>query len=99
MDWQPDATYGAGEEPGRGSALPGPGSAPASPDRDHELAGFAAGGEWDACPLSAALKGRAWAEAVSGQEWRCPGATDDELTGVLRRWAAIEAWAAAGGSA
>jgi hypothetical protein len=36
------------------------------------------------------------AEAASGQEWRCPGASDDELTGVLRRWAAIESWAVAG---
>jgi hypothetical protein len=35
-------------------------------------------------------------EAASGPEWRCPGATDDELTGVLRRLAALESWAAAG---
>jgi hypothetical protein len=35
-------------------------------------------------------------EAASGPEWRCPGATDDELTGMLRRWATLESWAAAG---
>src|SRR5580700_11866678 len=96
MDWQPGATHGAGEEPGRESALPGPvpSSAPASSDRDHALAGFAAGGEWDCCPPSAALAGAV--QTVSGPQWRCPGASDDELTGVLRRWAAIESWAAAG---
>jgi hypothetical protein len=33
---------------------------------------------------------------VSGPEGRCPGAEPDELIGVLRRWAAIQSWAAAG---
>ncbi|MGH3295641.1 MAG: DUF222 domain-containing protein, partial [Trebonia sp.] len=27
--------------------------------------------------------------------WCCPGATDDEVVGVVRRWAAIESWAGA----
>ena len=35
-------------------------------------------------------------EGASGEEWRCPGATHDELIGLLRRWAALEARAAAG---
>src|SRR3984957_20937677 len=87
MDWQPGMAYGAGREPGREPALPdsviGGGSA-----------GFACGGQWDVCPPSAALAMAV--QAASGPEWRCPGASDDELTGVLRRWAALEAWAAAG---
>jgi hypothetical protein len=58
------------------------------------MAGFASSGEWETCPPSAALA--IAVEAVSGPEWRCPGATDDELTGVLRRLAALESWAAAG---
>ena len=56
--------------------------------------GFGDGGEWDTCPPSAALA--AAAEAASGPEWRCPGATDDQLVGLLRRWAALESWATAG---
>lgn len=51
-------------------------------------------GEWDACPPSAALA--AAPEAASGQGWRCPGATRDELVGLLRQWQALESWAAAG---
>ena len=35
-------------------------------------------------------------ESVSGADWRCPGATDDEMVGMARRWAAIESWAGAG---
>jgi Domain of unknown function (DUF222) len=34
------------------------------------------------------------ADELSGPERRCPGATDDELVGLLRAWAAIESWAA-----
>jgi hypothetical protein len=34
--------------------------------------------------------------ALSGPGWRCPGASDDELVGLLGRWAALESWAAAG---
>ena len=32
---------------------------------------------------------------MSGPGWRCPGATDDEMVGVVRRWAAVESWAGA----
>ena len=33
-------------------------------------------------------------DELSGPGRRCPGATDDELIGLLRAWAAIESWAA-----
>src|SRR5690242_3477270 len=62
--------------------------------RDPRLAGFAKDGEWDSCRPSAALA--AALEGSSGPEWRCAGASRDEMIGLLRRWAAIEAWAAAG---
>jgi hypothetical protein len=102
---QPANGHGQGTEPGRGPGLPGrtpgaPGPAgvpdPAVPDpamRDPGVAGFAKGGVWDLCPPSAALA--AAAEEASGPEWRCPGASDRELMGLLCRWAAIESWAAA----
>ena len=46
------------------------------------------------CPPSAALADAL--EAASGPEWRCPGATRDEMMGLLGRWQAVESWAAAG---
>lgn len=61
--------------------------------RDERLAGFAQGGAWDTCPPGPGLV--AVAAEVSGPEWRCPGATDDELIGLVRQWAAVESWAAA----
>jgi hypothetical protein len=81
-----------GREPGRpGDAAPG---ADLAPDRDPHLSGFAAGGEWDACPPSAALA--VAVEAACGPEWRCAGASRDELLGLLRQWQAQESRAAAG---
>ena len=68
-------------------------TAEADPSPGPRLAGFAKDGEWDTCPPSAELA--AVLEAVSGAEWRCPGATGDEMVGMLRRWAALESWAAA----
>src|SRR5271170_6929105 len=65
-----------------------------TPGRDPRLAGFAKGGEWDVRPPSAVLA--AVAEEVSGPGWECADATDDELVGLVRRWAAIESWASAG---
>jgi hypothetical protein len=85
MGWQPGAEPGPGEDPGPG----GTGAA-----RDARLAGFARDGEWDLHAPSAALA--VALEGVSGTGWRCPGAERDELFGVLRRWAALESWAAAG---
>ena len=83
MGWQTGTGHGTGEEPA--------GSVPA---RDPRLPGFAHGGEWDACPPSAGLA--AALEAIAGPDWRCPGATRDELLGLLRQWQALESWAAAG---
>ncbi len=82
MGWQP------GQEPDGGTG-PEPGAARAA-----LLAGFAHDGEWGTRPPSAALA--VALEEASGQEWRCVGADHDELTGMLRQWAALESWAAAG---
>ena len=63
------------------------------PARDARLAGFAKGGVSDTCPPGPELA--ALVAQLSGPRWRCPGATDDELIGLLGRWAALESWAAA----
>jgi Domain of unknown function (DUF222) len=78
-----------GWQPGQGN------DRSADPDavRDPRLAGFANGGEWDASRASAALA--AAVEGASGPEWRCPGATRDEMLGLLRQAQALESWAAA----
>ncbi len=65
----------------------------AGPVRDPRLPGFAKDGEWDTCPPSAALT--AVLEEVSGPEWRCPGATRDEMLGMLAQAQALESRAAA----
>ena len=84
MGWHEEAGHEAGSEPPRPRlSLP----------HDERLAGFSKGGEWDTCPPSAELAGVL--ESVSGSDWECPGATDDELVGIARRWAAIESWAGA----
>ncbi|WP_187365888.1 DUF222 domain-containing protein [Trebonia kvetii] len=85
MDGRSGETHGEGEEPDRDAAPHVP---------DSPIIGFGDGGEWDTCPPSAALA--AAAEGASGPEWRCPGTTDDQLVGLLRRWAALESWATAG---
>lgn len=79
MGWQP------GQDGERGT-VPGPA-------RDPRLAGFAKDGEWDVARPSAALA--AVLEAVSGLEWRCPGATRDEMLGILARAQALESQATA----
>jgi hypothetical protein len=61
--------------------------------RDERAAGFARDGEWDTTLPSAELA--AVLESVSGAGWQCPGATDVEMVGIARRWAAIESWAGA----
>ncbi len=91
MERRPGLDGGPGDEPGVGVGLPG---APGQPPRDYLPSGFARGGAWDTCPPSAALA-RA-VEQASTPEWRCAGASRDELIGLLRRYAALEAWAAAG---
>ena len=88
MSWQPAEDSGTGDTPGSG--LP----RSAEPVRDSPLSGFAKDGAWDSCPPSAALAAVLEAAACPGQ--RCPGATRDELLGMLRQWQALESWAAAG---
>ena len=101
MGWRGEVGHEAGDEPGQGFGPPRHGVhrdaehddvAPGAP-HDGRLAGFAPGGEWDTCPPSAELA--QVLESVSGADWRCPGATDDEMVGMVRRWAAIESWAGA----
>ena len=85
---QPPVTgRGAGEEPSRDTGLPG-GAAGRRPDRDARLAAFAQGGPGDSCPPGAALA--VTLQELSGPGWRCDGATDDELIGLLGRWQAVE---------
>ncbi|MGC2004777.1 DUF222 domain-containing protein, partial [Trebonia sp.] len=62
--------------------------------RDPRLAGFAEGGAGDTCPPGAGLA--AVVDELSGPEWRCAGATDEELIGLLGRWDALGSWAEAG---
>jgi hypothetical protein len=62
--------------------------------REQLLAGFARGGTWDARPPGPELAA-AVAEAA-GPQWRCKGASGEQLIGVLGRLAALESWAAAG---
>ena len=95
VDWQPGGNSGTGEEPEPGPGLPGRGASAGAPAGcDHHLSGFVKDGQWDTCPPSAALAGAL--EAASGPEWRCPGATRDQMVGLLRQWQALESRAAAG---
>jgi hypothetical protein len=100
MGWQPGTSGRTGEEPDPGaqgrpeaSSAPGGQTSRDWPARDARLAGFAPGGEWDACSPGPELA--AVLAAVAGPEWRCPGAEPGELAGVLRRVAAVESWASA----
>ena len=79
---------GQGASPRRDPGPPG-----GVPGRDPHLPGFARGGAWDACPPSASLA--AALEAASGPKWRCPGASREEMFGLLRQWQALESRAAA----
>ncbi len=100
MEQPPVSRPGRGEQPGRDSGLPGGGSAPSNApsagrrERMLQLGDFMTGGAGDTCPPGPRL-----AEAldrVSGPDRRCSWATDNELTGILAQWAALESWAAAG---
>src|SRR5271166_3682085 len=94
MTQPPPPGHGPGQEPGRDPGAPGGGPAGGQPGRDPRLAGFAQHGPADTCPPGPALA--ALVADLSGPQWRCDGATDDELIGLLSRWAAVESWAAAG---
>jgi len=88
MNWQPGSVGGAGDGPDRAAWLPGGGR----PARDPRLPQFASDQSRDALLASARLA--LLADELSGPDRRGPGATDDELVGLLRAWAAIESWAA-----
>src|SRR5215470_2444316 len=92
MTQPPVPGRGAGAEPAPGAGLPG--GTGGRRGRDPRLAGFAQGGAGDGCRPGAALA--VTLEELSGPDWRCDGATDDELIGLLGRWQAVESWAAAG---
>src|SRR5262249_37746162 len=72
---------------------PGPGHG-GRRGRDPRLAAFAQDGAGDGCPPGAALAETL--EQLSGPDWRCAGATDDELAGLLGPRPAVQSWAAAG---
>jgi hypothetical protein len=88
MGWQPGPDDGTGAPLDRGPGVPG-----GAPIRDPRLALFAGGGSQRPVPSG-------WlallADELSGSERRCPGATSDELVGLLQAWATIESWAAGG---
>ena len=92
MTQPPTSGRGPAEEPARDSGSPGGGAAAAG--RDPRLAGFVEDGAGDTCPPGPELA--AAVAELSGPQWRCAGATDDELIGLLGRWDAIGSWAKAG---
>jgi hypothetical protein len=95
MSQPPVSGPGAGAEPGPDPGLPGgsPGVPVPGQSRKLRLGDFATGGTGDTCPPGPELA--ATVAALSGTGWHCAGATDDELIGLLGRWAAVESWAAA----
>jgi hypothetical protein len=83
MGWQAaDSNSGPGEVPGAGERRPAP------------LAGFEHGGTWDGAPPSAALA--AALESAAGPDALYEDGDTDALVGIVRQWAAVESWAAAG---
>ena len=78
MGWRPESGSGAGASPDPGP----PGGTP--PVRDPRLGWFASEDGLDALVPSGLLA--LAADEVSGRERRCPAATGDELTGLLRAW-------------
>jgi hypothetical protein len=95
MGFEPGDGNRAGDEPDPDHGLPGdgtPGPAPGGA-RDPRLAGFAVGGRWESRPPSAALA--VALAGAAGPGWRCPGASHDELLGLVRAAAALESWASA----
>ena len=90
MDGQP-GPGGAGAAPASG--LPAGAASPGTDPHAPRLAAFAHDGPWSASPPSAALA--AALQDASGPECRAPGASRDELLGLLRQWQALESWAAA----
>src|ERR1700739_1292169 len=89
MGWQPGSGSETGAGPDRGPGLPGGASA-----RDLRLGLFAGDGSQAGPVRSGRLA--LLADELSGPGRRCPGATDNELIGLLRAWAALESGAAGG---
>ncbi|TVZ02649.1 HNH endonuclease [Trebonia kvetii] len=81
MDWQAAGDWPGGT-PGRNPSLP------------EVLAAFGHGGAWAAAAPSARLA--AVLDAAAGPGGTYEGADADALTGIVRGWAAVESWAAAG---
>ncbi len=88
MGWRPGLGGGTGECPDRG---PGMRRGTPRPGRDPRFGEFAGDGSLGAPVPSGRLA--LLADELSGAGRRCPGATDNELIGMLRTWAAIESWA------
>ena len=82
MGWQADDDSGPGNVPRPGEGLP------------ELLAGFEHGGAWAAAAPSARLA--VALETAAGPEGLHEGADTGALVGIVRQWAAIESWAAAG---
>jgi hypothetical protein len=93
MSQPPIPRPGPGEEPVQGPRLPVDPNGTPDTGGSLRLEDFIEGGLGDAClpgPQLAVVL-----DALCGPDQRCPGAEDDELIGLLDRWAAVEAWAAA----
>src|ERR1700761_318938 len=94
MTQPPIPGRGPAEEPARDPGSPGGSGAPAGGQRDPRLAGVAQGGPGDTCRPGPELA--AMVAELSGPQWRCAGATDEELIGLLGRWDALGSWVEAG---
>jgi hypothetical protein len=92
MGWQRGADDGSGASPNHD---PWMSKAGAPPMRDPRLAWFASDADGRDALIPSGLLALA-ADQISGPERRCLTASDDELIGLLRGWAGIESWAAAG---
>ena len=108
MDWQPgpddaEGAYpdrdpgppspGSGADPGARSGPGGAGPGSGAAGRDPRLAAFARDDVRGPLLPSGLLA--LIADQVAGPQRRCPGATDDEVTGLMQVFAATESWAAA----
>jgi hypothetical protein len=89
MGWDTGSDSSPGDEPEDGAGLPGAGE-----NRPGLFAAFEHGGSWDAAGPSAALAGAL--EKAAGPGGLYDDATAGAMVGIVRQWAAVESWAAAG---
>jgi hypothetical protein len=82
MGWQPNRDSWPGDVPGQDNGLP------------DLLAGFEHDGSWATEPPSARLA--LALEEAAGPENRYERADTDAMVGIVKQWAAVESWAAAG---